>query len=99
MARRYKDGLLPFKIVACDEPLVARSGLLLPYEMAKYKRYRLKEKTLYGGVEDPDEFGEKLYLNGEEKLCLSRARHQLVLGDGDTWIKNIAQGPYFMATY
>jgi len=22
-----------------------------------------------------------------------------VLGDGDAWIKNIAQGPYFMATY
>jgi hypothetical protein len=35
MARRYKEGLLPFKVVACDEPLVARSGLLLPYEMAK----------------------------------------------------------------
>ena len=30
-----KRGLLPFKIVACDEPLVARSGLLLPYEIAK----------------------------------------------------------------
>ena len=52
-------------------------------ETAKYKRYRLKEKTLYGGIEDPDEFGEKLYLKGEEKLCLSKARHQLVLGDGD----------------
>lgn len=35
MARRYKEGLLPFKIVASDEPLIARSGLLLPYEMAK----------------------------------------------------------------
>ncbi|MFW6102578.1 MAG: IS1380 family transposase, partial [Chloroflexota bacterium] len=35
MAGRYKEGLLPFKIVASDEPLIARSGLLLPYEMAK----------------------------------------------------------------
>ena len=35
MARRYKEGLLPFKIVATDEPLIARSGLLLPYEVAK----------------------------------------------------------------
>ena len=35
MARRYKEGLLPFKIVAAGEPLIARSGLLLPYEMAK----------------------------------------------------------------
>jgi len=75
------------------------SGKELESETAKYKRYRLKEKTLYGGVEDPDEFGEKLYLKGEEKLCLSKARHQLVLGDGDAWIRNIAEGPYFMATY
>jgi hypothetical protein len=78
---------------------VMYSGKELESETAKYKRYRLKEKTLYGGIEDSDEFGEKLYLKGEEKLCLSQARHQLVLGDGDTWIKNIAQGPYFMATY
>ncbi len=35
MARRHKEGLLPFRIVPADEPLVARSGLLLPYEMAK----------------------------------------------------------------
>ena len=35
MARRYKEELLPFQVVACGEPLVARSGLLLPYEMAK----------------------------------------------------------------
>jgi len=35
MGRRYKEGILPFKIVPCNEPLIARSGLLLPYEMAK----------------------------------------------------------------
>ena len=35
IARRYKEGLLPFQVVTCGEPLVARSGLLLPYEMAK----------------------------------------------------------------
>lgn len=35
MARRYKEGLLPFKIVAADEPLIARGGLALPYELAK----------------------------------------------------------------
>jgi len=78
---------------------VMYSGKELESDTAKYKRYRLKEKTLYGGIEDPDEFGEKLYLKGEEKLCLSKAKHQLVLGDGDQWIKNIAQGPYFMAIY
>ena len=35
MTKRHKEGLLPFRIVPCDEPLVARSGLLLPYEIAK----------------------------------------------------------------
>jgi hypothetical protein len=35
MTRRFKEGILPFKIVPCNEPLVARSGLVLPYEMAK----------------------------------------------------------------
>ena len=35
MARRYKEGLLPFKVVATDEPLIARGGLVLPYELAK----------------------------------------------------------------
>ena len=78
---------------------VMYSGKQLESETAKYKRYRLTEKTLYGGIEKPGEFGEKLYLKGEEKLALSKARHLLVLGDGDAWIKNIAEGPYFMATY
>lgn len=45
---------------------VMYSGKELESETAKYKRYRLKEKTLYGGIEEPDEFGEKLYLKGEE---------------------------------
>jgi hypothetical protein len=78
---------------------VMYSGKELESETAKYKRYRLTGKTLYGGIEEPEEFGEKLYLKGEEKLALSKARNLLVLGDGDPWIKNIAQGPYFMATY
>jgi hypothetical protein len=78
---------------------VMYSGKELESETAKYKRYRLAEKTLYGGIEEPDEFGEKLYLKGEEKLALSKARNLLVLGDGDAWIKDIGRGPYFMATY
>jgi hypothetical protein len=78
---------------------VMYSGKELESETAKYKRYRLTDKTLYGGIEEPEEFGEKLYLKGEEKLSLSKARNLLVLGDGDPWIKNIAEGPYFMATY
>jgi hypothetical protein len=35
MTKRFKEGILPFKIVLCNEPLVARSGLVLPYKMAK----------------------------------------------------------------
>jgi len=75
------------------------SGKELESETAKYKRYRLREKTLYDGIEEPEEFGEKFYLKGEEKLSLSKTRNLLVLGDGDPWIKNIAKDPYFMATY
>ena len=78
---------------------VMYSGKELESETAKYKRYRLSEKTLYSGIEEPEEFGEKLYLKGEEKLSLSKARYLLVLGDGDPWIKDIAEGPFFMATY
>jgi len=35
MKRRPKEGLLPFRIEQSDEPLIARGGLILPYEMAK----------------------------------------------------------------
>ena len=36
------------------------SGKELESETAKYKRYRLKDKALYGGIEEAQEFGEKL---------------------------------------
>ena len=35
MGRRYKEGILPFKIVATEAPLIARGGLVLPYEFAR----------------------------------------------------------------
>ena len=38
MSKKYKEGILPFKVVATDEPLVARGGLILPYEFAKALR-------------------------------------------------------------
>jgi len=75
------------------------SGRELESETAKCKRYRLKDKALYGGIEDAQEFGEKLYLEGEQKLALSKAENLLLIGDGDQWIRAIAQGTYFMATY
>lgn len=66
------------------------SGKELESETAKYKRYRLKEKTVYGGIEDAQKFGEKLYIKGEEKLALSKAENILLIGDGDQWIRAIA---------
>lgn len=65
------------------------SGKELESETAKYKRYWLKDKALYGGIEEAQEFGEKLYLKGEEKLTLSKAENMLIIGDGDQWIPAI----------
>jgi hypothetical protein len=51
MTRRYKEGILPFKIVPCNEPLVARSRLVLPYEMAKALRLpRVMDEEFPGQV-------------------------------------------------
>jgi len=35
MSKKCKEGILLFKIVATDEPLIARGGLILPYEFAR----------------------------------------------------------------
>lgn len=35
MSRKCKEGILPFKVAATNEPLIARSGLILPYEFAR----------------------------------------------------------------
>jgi len=35
MAAKLEQGVLPFKIERSDEPLIARAGLVLPYEMAR----------------------------------------------------------------
>lgn len=40
------------------------SGKELESKEGKRKRYRLKEKVIYGGVEEAGAFGEKLYLRG-----------------------------------
>ena len=31
----FREGILPFKIEGTEEPLIARRGLILPYECAK----------------------------------------------------------------
>jgi hypothetical protein len=35
MSKRRREGILPFKVVAANEPLIARGGLVLPYELAR----------------------------------------------------------------
>jgi len=75
------------------------TGKELESKGAKWKRYRLKEKTLYGGVEEGKVFGEKLYLKGEQHLHLGGARHLLFIGDGARWINDIAGADYWKAVY
>lgn len=66
------------------------TGKELESKGAKRKRYRLREKVVYGGVEESQAFGEKLYLKGEQNLQLGRARNLLFVGDGARWINEIA---------
>ena len=35
MSKKQRQGILPFRIVQSNEPLIARGGLVLPYEMAR----------------------------------------------------------------
>ena len=35
MGKRRREGILPFKLVGTEAPLIARGGLVLPYEFAK----------------------------------------------------------------
>jgi len=60
---------------------------------------RLKDKVVYGGLEGAEEFGEKLWIKGEKKLRVSEAKEQLVVGDGDVWIKEIKQANFPHASY
>lgn len=68
-------------------------------EEAKRKRYRFKEKVLYGGVEEGEAFGENLYLKGEERLNLGGAKHLLFIGDVAKWINEIAGADYWKIVY
>jgi hypothetical protein len=61
--------------------------------------YRLKEKVVYRGIEMADDFGERLYIQGERKLSLTLARNLLLISDGARWISDIAGADYLKATY
>jgi len=75
------------------------SGKELESKTAKHKRYRLKEKVIYAGIEGADDFGERLYIKGEQKLSLSLAGNLLLISDGARWISDIAGADYLKATY
>jgi hypothetical protein len=75
------------------------TGKELESKGAKWKRYRLKEKVLYGGVEEGEAFGEKLYLKGEQNFHLGGARNLLFIGDGARWINEIAGADYWKSVY
>ena len=60
---------------------------------------RLKDKVVYGGLGGAEEFGEKLWIKGEKKLKVSEAKEQLLIGDGDVWIKEIKQANFPYASY
>ena len=75
------------------------SGKELESKKAKHRRYRLKDKVVYGGIEGADDFGERLYIRGEEKLSLSLAMNLLLISDGARWINDIAGADYLKATY
>jgi len=75
------------------------TGKELESKGAKWKRYRLKEKVLYGGVEEGEAFGEKLYLRGEKRLEIGGAKHLLFIGDGAKWINEIAGADYWKSVY
>ncbi len=78
---------------------VLTSGKELESATAKHRRYRLQEPVRYGGVETAQDFGERLFLQGEAQLGLSRARHLLLVGDGAEWVEALAGHDRWRATY
>lgn len=78
---------------------VAYSGRTLQSTTARHKRYRLRERQLYGGVDSARDFSERFYLHCEATLALSRAQNLLVIGDGADWIESLAGHERYKATY
>lgn len=78
---------------------VLYSGKELESIAAKHRRYRLLERVCYGGVESAEDFGERLFLAGERRLALTKAKHLLMVGDGAGWIEALAGHQRWKATY
>jgi hypothetical protein len=98
------DGTIIHSQEKGEDDFEAKLGIMYPgkeleSKKTKHRRYRLKEKVIYGGIEGTDDFGERLYIKGEEKLSLSLARNLLLVSDGARWISDIAGADYLKATY
>jgi len=78
---------------------VLTTGKELESLTARHRRYRLQERVRYGGVETAGDFGERLFIQGEARLALSRADHLLLVGDGAEWIEALAGHDRWRATY
>lgn len=50
------------------------------------KRWKLADKVVYGGVEEPEEFAERFSARREGAFQVERAEHVVVKGDGAEWI-------------
>jgi len=50
------------------------------------KRWKLVDKVVYGGVEEPASFAERFYVRVQGSLGVEQARHVVVKGDGAEWI-------------
>lgn len=50
------------------------------------KRWKLADKVVYGGVEEPEEFAERFSVRLEGAFEVERAEHVVVKGDGAEWI-------------
>jgi hypothetical protein len=50
------------------------------------KRWKLVDKVVYGGVEEPESFAERFYARVQGSLGVEQARQVVVKGDGAEWI-------------
>jgi Uncharacterised protein family (UPF0236) len=50
------------------------------------KRWKLVDKVVYGGVEEPEIFAQRFYTRAEASFQMERVRHVVVKGDGAEWI-------------
>ena len=63
------------------------------------QRWKLTDKVVYGGVEEPENFAARFSARREESLRVEEAEHVLVKGDGAEWIcqgaAQVFPGPVF----